>query len=336
MKTPLVDLHEDISLYIIRNFNDRYDFNEDLDNRYGDIPKYKAANIRLIFAYIFPGLQSHIIYNRNVYDYHNYIYNSFTLGTLIVWEHLKIYYGLSNHFNIKIIETFREIKEIFENKKWMLGFILHIEGADPIIEIDDIHMIYRLGVRSIGLTWNKSNRYGAACTAIKDYGLTDAGYELIKVANKIGMIIDLAHASKNTTMDAIKASSKPVVISHTNLRWHVDHPRNIDEDIINMLKMRDGVFGYSFIDTLIKKGERPTINDVIEQLIEIVDKFGSCVISIGTDYFGFLKSKPPIGLENVKTIIRLLAGLEENGLSKDEIKDIAYRNVLRVLEKNLK
>jgi len=341
MKNPIIDLHEDLSLYYILHGAGQSigDFDVDLAGRDGDIPKYIRGNIRIIFAAILPGVST---FDPKMNEINQELYGmrltgtSFTSMQSLLLDHLKIYYRLSERYNIRFILNSEDAEKIISSEKWIMGFIIHLEGADPITEVYELKLLYRLGLRGIGLTWNFNNRYSASCTSKKDYGLTDDGYELIKFANKLGVIIDLAHASKNSILDAIEASSKPVIISHTNLRRNVDTPRNIDEDILDMILENNGLIGLSVISTLITRDKRPSIDDLANQYIEIIDKYSADILAIGSDFHGLLSIPPPKGLETVDKLQNLLEKLGENGLDKIEIEKIAYKNALRVIRENIK
>jgi len=122
-----------------------------------------------------------------------------------------------------------------------VGLLLHLEGAYAIDRPYDLVLLRRLGLRSVGIAWNYNNQYGAGCLSRKDYGLTPEGEELVKTANRLGIIVDLAHASKRTAIEAAEASSKPVIVSHANVRAIVDSPRNVDDEVLEALHRNGGL-----------------------------------------------------------------------------------------------
>jgi len=341
MKLPIIDLHEDLSLYYILHGAGQSidDFNRDLAGRDGDIPKYMRGNIRIIFAAMLPGVST---FDPRMNKINQELYGmkltgtSFTSMQSLLLDHFKVYYRLSEGYDIPLILDSKDAEKIINSEKWSMGFIIHLEGADPITEVYELKLLYKLGLRSLGLTWNFNNRYSASCTSKKDYGLTDDGYELIKFANKLGVIVDLAHASKNSILEAIKTSSKPIIISHTNLRRKVDTPRNIDEDILHAILEKKGLIGLSVIGTLITRDRRPSIDDLVNQYIEIIDEYSVDILAIGSDFHGLLSIPPPKDLETVDKLQALLEKLSENGLDKSEIEKIAYKNAIRVIRENVK
>ena len=75
-----------------------------------------------------------------------------------------------------------------------------------------------MGLRSLGLTWNFDTKYSATCMSKKDYGLTGEGGDLIERCNELGIVVDLAHASRLTHLEVCATSRLPVINSHSNSR----------------------------------------------------------------------------------------------------------------------
>ena len=81
-------------------------------------------------------------------------------------------------------------------------------------EIDRLEVLYGLGVRSAGLVYSNSNQLGSGLAEQLDGGLTAMGRRAIQRMNEIGMLVDIAHASDRTCLQAIEHSQVPVTISH--------------------------------------------------------------------------------------------------------------------------
>jgi membrane dipeptidase len=103
-----------------------------------------------------------------------------------------------------------------------------LEGADVLNSVDDLRLMYRLGVRGVGVTWNLNKRWGDSCYSKGGSGLTEEGYALVEAAQRLGMVVDLANAGRKTALDALEAARRPVVISHANVNDVYRHPRNVD------------------------------------------------------------------------------------------------------------
>jgi membrane dipeptidase len=339
LKIPIIDLHEDISLYFLIHGGGEPlgDLKADIDGRSVDIPKYIRGNVKLVFATIFPAVETfrpESIRLEKLYGMWPPAV-SFRVPQSYILEHFSIYYRLAETYSeLTMIDTIGDVERVLvsENK---IGLLLHLEGADALDDPYDLILLKKLGLRSIGITWNYNNKYGSGCMSKKDYGLTPEGEELVKTASKIGIIVDVAHASKRTALEVIEISSKPVIISHANVRKFVDTPRNVDDEVLEALHKNKGVIGLSVIGPLIANKPKPTLDDLVQHFIYIYEKFGSDIIAIGTDFPRFAGSPSPKDLESIDKIQVLIERLKEKGLGNSDLRKTAYENALRVLKANL-
>ncbi|MDK2384501.1 MAG: membrane dipeptidase, partial [Candidatus Korarchaeota archaeon] len=100
-----------------------------------------------------------------------------------------------------------------------IAVYLHLEGPPRIGgDIDKVDVLYGLGVRCMGIAYSRGNEFGSGLADEKDRGLTDLGHNLVDRMNKLGMLIDLAHAGDKTSLEAIEASRGPVAITHAGAR----------------------------------------------------------------------------------------------------------------------
>lgn len=338
---PVVDLHEDISFYFMSlGAGQPYgDFDEDLEGRQADIPKYKRGNVRIVFAAVFPEVDVYgVTGSSGLYGLKPRppVEPSPAAARLLLLEHVKTYYALAEAHGVEIVESAGAAESIVGSREWRLGFIIHLEGADALTDPLDLRLLARLGVRSLGLTWNHDNRWGASAATRRDYGLTAEGEELVREANRLGIILDVAHASHRTALDVIEASKKPVMDSHTGLTEWVNTPRNITGEILEALAKNDGVMGVTLISPIIfGEGEDASLDRLAEKIAGIVEVYGSRVIGIGTDFHGLLRLKPPRGFESIDKVQTLLEKLAERGLGDGDLRRIAYENALRVIKANL-
>jgi len=340
LKIPIIDLHEDISWYFLTHGGGEPlgDLKSDIDGRDADIPKYIRGNVKLIFAAIFPAVET---FRPEESARLERLYGmwfpaiSFRVPQSYILEHFSIYYRLAETYSeLTVIDNIGDVEKVLvsENK---IGLLLHLEGAEALDDPYDLVLLKKLGLRSIGITWNYNNKYGSGCMSRKDYGLTPEGEELVKTANKIGIIVDVAHASKRTALETIETSSKPVIISHANIRKFVNTPRNVDDEVLEALHKNRGVIGLSVIGPLIANKPKPTLDDLVQHFIYIYEKFGSDIIAIGTDFHGLAGLPSPKDLESIDKIQVLIERLKEKGLSDNDLRKIAYENALRVLKANL-
>jgi membrane dipeptidase len=337
----LIDLHEDISgYYFSEGVGFKFpleDFAANTKGRHGDIPKYRRANVKLVFGSIFPGTSTidperarsiARLYKREP----DVVVTSLRSASSLAMAQLKIYYALvrMHRENLMLIESAKNLSRLFKVKK--TGFLLTLEGADALDEVGDMELFYRLGVRAIHLTWNYDNRYSASCTSGKDYGLTTEGEQLVKRANELGIIVDMSHASKNAALETMQVSKLPPIFSHANSRAIWDHRRNVDDETLELLKQKEGVIGFTMIASTI--GKKATLNALADHIMHVYEKFGPEILAIGTDFFGIPGTPEPEGLEDVTKFRDLWKILRQRGMSLADIEGISYKNALRVIEKN--
>jgi membrane dipeptidase len=140
-----------------------------------------------------------------------------------------------------------------------IAFLIGVEGGHGLGDQPDDRLIDRLrefydrGARYMTLTWSNSNRLGGSSGDDgKAHGLTPFGVRVVKTMNELGMIVDISHVSDATFFDAVKASIKPVLASHSSSRAICDHPRNMTDDMLRAVRDNGGAvcvnFGQDFLD----------------------------------------------------------------------------------------
>lgn len=164
-----------------------------------------------------------------------------------------------------------------------IAFLIGVEGAHGLGEVPDERLLARLrefyarGARYMTLTWSNSNRLGGSSgDAGKTRGLTPFGVRVVKAMNDLGMIVDISHVSDATFFDAVKASTRPVLASHSSSRALCDHPRNMTDDMLRAVRDNGGAvcvnFGQEFLDqgwhdqwSVLQKSLGGAIEDIVKE-----------------------------------------------------------------------
>lgn len=324
MPTPVIDLHEDVSTYFLLHGAGQplAPLDMDVPGREADIPKWLRGGVRLVFASIFPGTPT--LVRRGERYAPGFVMRR---SPEALFEHFRVMHALASQHGIRLVESWADAEAVTGSGG--VGFLLHVEGADAVEYPDDLRLLHRLGLRSLGLTWNYGNRWAASCYSRKDYGLTADGEDLIREANDLGIIIDVAHASPRAAVEAAEVSRKPVIVSHAGVRAVKEHPRNVGDEVVEAVRKSGGVIGVAVAVSPFVGGR---VADAAKHIAYLIDHFGPDVPAIGTDFHGLLGLPPVEGLESVDKIPKLLSALADMGYGDSVIEAVAYGNALRVLK----
>lgn len=224
------------------------------------------------------------------------------------------------------VKSVSDIHNNRENNK--IGCLLHLEGAECLgSDISILEILYRLGFRSIGLTWNRRNLLADGIGETNGGGISDKGKEMIEVMDKLGIILDLAHISENGYFEALEHYSKPVIISHANARSLCPHRRNLtDQQLLNLAE-HGGIVGVNQVADFVSL-EKPSVDKFIDHIVYIAELIGIEHVALGSDFDG----AEDVVLNGIQEYKLLPAGLIKRGFSDDEIRRILSENALQTIE----
>ncbi|MGC9010439.1 MAG: dipeptidase [Sulfolobales archaeon] len=242
-----------------------------------------------------------------------------------------------------------------------IAMVIHLEGPPNIREdLSRVDILYGLGVRCMGIAYSRGNEFGSGLADKIDRGLTDLGYELVRRMNKLGMLIDLAHAGDKTSLDVIEASKDPVVITHAGARALWPSRRMKPDEVIQALAEKGGVFGIEAAPhtTITRNNPRHSIESVMEHFQYIEKLVGIDYVAFGPDtlfgdhvalhkvfreYLAITATEenlPPFprveyvdGLENPSEFKNIIRWLVKHGYSDQEIAKVIGGNILRVVKR---
>jgi membrane dipeptidase len=146
------------------------------------------------------------------------------------------------------VELARDASDIERiNRAGKMAAVLDLEGSfDLDGDLDVLRSLYRLGLRVVQLpAHNWGNEYADSCCApVRWHGLTDHGRAVVRELNRLGMVINVSHASDETLAQALEVSTDPIVATHHGLRSLNDIPRNMPDDLLKKLAAKGGVIGF--------------------------------------------------------------------------------------------
>jgi membrane dipeptidase len=261
-----------------------------------------------------------------------------------------------------------DIERIF--KAGRIASLAGVEGGHSIDNsLPTLRMFYDLGARYMTLTHSDNTPWADASTDEPlAGGLSPFGEEVVREMNRLGMLVDLSHVSPDTMADALRVSAAPVIFSHSSARAICDHPRNVPDDILKVVKARGGVVMVTFVPSFVapeggraypaqlaemrrlrqahpndpdavhagleawykaNPGPKATLGMVADHIDHIRRVAGIDHIGIGSDFDGI--GSTPEGLEDVSTYPALTAELLRRGYSDEDARKILGLNVLRVM-----
>jgi membrane dipeptidase len=214
--------------------------------------------------------------------------------------------------------------------------VLSIEGGDALQgDLSTLRIFYRLGVRSICLTWNHRNEIAdGASDSSTGGGLTPFGSKVISEMNSLGMLIDLSHLSEKGFWDVMHQTSDPIIVSHSNAKSICDHRRNLSNEQIIALKTNGGVMGINLYPFFLTGTTKASLTDIIKHIEHISGLIGTEHIGIGADFDGI--EITPVGIAGVEDIKKIYNELLKLNYSEESIKKLAGGNFMRVIKRVLK
>ncbi len=253
-------------------------------------------------------------------------------------------------------------------KSGKIASLIGIEGGHSIEgSIGALRSLYRLGVRYMTLTHSESLDWADSATDDpKCRGLSPFGEEIVREMNALGMLVDLSHVSPDCMKKALKVTKAPVIFSHSSARGIADHPRNVPDDVLALVKANGGVVMVNFYSGfVVPEGARAmqkmfqvgrelkkkfpddeakyreamrawqkenpfpsgTVHTVVDHIDHIVKIAGIDHVGLGSDFDGIMKV--PTQLEDVSTYPVITQAMLDRGYKPEEIRKLLGENLMR-------
>lgn len=255
-----------------------------------------------------------------------------------------------NAGDIEIARSLADIKRI--NQQGKIAVVVALEGAEPAgADLSTLRLLYRLGLRIASLTHARRTLFGDGNFENETRGgLSHIGRKAVKEMNRLGIIVDVTHASDQTAWDILETSTKPVIASHSNARAVQHHERNLTDDMIRAIARTGGVVGVVAVPSFVTDGE-PTITRWVDHLEHIVSLVGIEHVGVGADFFHYgwsVGAAPGIaeidwglmsasvrtefaGMLTPRDLPALTAELLKRGFSEGDLSKIYRGNYFRVM-----
>ena len=238
------------------------------------------------------------------------------------------------------VETWRDVDDATA-ARLPIGYLLSLEGADSLVTVAHLERAWHDGLRAIGPAHYGSGVYAQGTNSEGPF--PPRGVELLREADRLGLILDATHLSDESFWQAMKLYSGPVWASHHNARALVPHQRQLSDEMFRALVERGSVVGLALDAWMIVPGwERgkttpQSANLRLEKLVEHLDHFCQLAgnarhVGLGSDLDGaFGNEQTPLDVDSIADLQRLPDLLRNRGYTEADIAGIMHGNFLRFL-----
>jgi membrane dipeptidase len=238
---------------------------------------------------------------------------------------------------MKVVRAAKELESCLG--EGVLAAVLHFEGAENLgPEPGALEDLYEAGLRSLGLVWSRSNAYAHGVPfrfpASPDTGpgLTEAGRDLVRECNRLGVLLDLSHLNERGFWEVAGMTEAPLVATHSNAHVLCPTTRNLTDRQLDAIRDSDGMVGVNFAVGFLRqdgKDEEDTpIGTVVRHVDYLVERIGVERVGFGSDFDG---AEVPREIGDASGLPRVLGALVDRGYDDAALRKLAHENWVRVL-----
>jgi membrane dipeptidase len=246
------------------------------------------------------------------------------------------------------IRVVRWREDLVDAHDGVIRFLLHFEGGSPLEgSVAVLRSFYRLGVRSIQPVHNRRNQLGdGVAESATGGGLSRSGEATVREMERLGMVIDLAHASAATLAHALRIVTKPIVVSHSNCHALCPHVRNLTDEQLRALRDNGALVGINAISHFID-AKHATLERLVDHVEHLVQLLGAGQVYVGGDFTKFDDPRSTRdmrygaggvrldGLEEADQYPNLAEAIRRRRFSDSDVEAIMGRNLVRYLRQTL-
>lgn len=232
---------------------------------------------------------------------------------------------------LRVIKTPADLASLLADRaagKRVTGALLSTEGGQNLEgQVANVARLQAAGFRMLGLAHFFDTDLAGSMAGEKKGGLTPLGAEVVREAEKRGMVIDVAHSSPAAYADVLKIATRPVVVSHGGVKGTCDTPRNLSDDQLRALAANAGVVGIGYWDAAICQ---PTPDATAKAILHAVKVAGIDHVGLGSDFDG----GTTVGFDTAH-LDAVTQALIKAGMSEADIAKVMGGNVARLLAAGL-
>jgi len=337
-----LELHD--SLFVADLHSDSLLWKRDLlqESRIGhmDLPRLRQGNVALQVFSATTKSPSGQNYESNESDTDNIT----LLAILSLWPvktwgsiyeratyQLDKLHDLASRSELTVVTSKRDLQGFISRREDggpAIASIYLIEGAHPLEgDIENLDRLFERGLRIIGLTHFFDNELGGSLHGVSGEGLSEFGRTVIRRANELDLIIDVAHASPTMVLDVLALSDSPVILSHGGVKGVCDTARNLDDSLMELIAEHGGLIGIGYWDAAVCD---PEPKGVVKSVRYAIDLLGVHHVALGSDYDG----ATAVSFDTSELAI-LTEEMLRAGFTEYEIRMVMGENVKRFLLENL-
>ena len=272
----------------------------------------------------------------------------------IIWDLGTRVTDLIKHPDVTMPATC--VADIYRAKeKGICAVFADVENAGIIgNEIDRLDVLYGLGVRVLGLSYNQKNTIADGGGEANDSGLSVFGRKVVRRMNQLGILMDFAHSGDRAILDTLEISEQPCCVSHSVPKAVRNHPKAKDDDLLKKMAEAGWVFAVQSVPNVTSDKPYQSIVDVADQIDHCVEVMGIDHVAVGTDsMFGShadlhrciskMMGHPDVPkpgeyvdyLENPAEMPNVTRILVQRGYRDEDIKKLIGMNVVRLFERTI-
>jgi len=215
-----------------------------------------------------------------------------------------------------------------------LSAVLGVEGGQALEgRVERVEALHRAGVRFMSLTHLRGNALGGTSSpglARARQGLTSLGREVVAEMVRVGMSVDVSHASPRLLEDLLAVPGVRLMCSHTGVRGVTRSFRNLDDDVLREIARRGGVAGIILAPIYLGARGLDAVARHVEHALAVM---GEACVGLGSDHDGMVAL--PRGMRDVRDLPRLAVLLRERGLPEPVVRGVMGENWIRFFRESL-
>ena len=244
--------------------------------------------------------------------------------------------------DFKVCRTAAEARTTFGSGR--IAAVMHMEGAEAIgADLDALYLFHDMGLRSLGPVWSRPTIFGHGVpfkfpsTPDTGPGLTEAGKDLVRLCNQLGILVDLSHMNEAGFNDIARLSDAPLVATHSNVHALSNSARNLTDRQLDMIRESKGMVGLNFAVGFLRADGMGTPDVPLETMVRhvdyLVERLGEDHVGLGSDFDGCTVPEP---IKDATGVPALFEALAAHGYDAPLLDKLAHRNWLDCLTRTLK